>query len=71
MKSLQASEAGGGEDNAVRDIMELTAILLIPILKKSADELVRVPLPQGAQAPPPASSSKWRTAEDPSGIWDR
>jgi hypothetical protein len=53
MKGLQAGGAVEGEDNAALDIMELTAILLIPILKKSANELVRVPLPQGAQAPPP------------------
>jgi hypothetical protein len=41
MKVIQSSDTSEGEDNAVLDTMELAAILLIPFLKKSADELVK------------------------------
>jgi hypothetical protein len=40
MKVIQSNDTPEGEDNAILDTMELAAILLIPFLKKSADELV-------------------------------
>ena len=46
---------GGGStyDASVLDIMELTAILMIPILLKSADQENGAKLPPGMREPPP------------------